>query len=86
MLNSNESVKVAHLQKLANQSILNGALANISFNKSQKNFGRLIKRGTFYSNKKKKKKKKNRDMSSEKYILLDLAKHFFRNAKEQQSC
>ena len=58
MLNSNESVKVAHLQKLANQSILNGALANISFNKSQKNFGRLIKRGTFYSNKKKKEKEK----------------------------
>ena len=25
-------------------------------------------------------------MGSEKYILLDLAKHFFRNAKEQQSC
>ena len=26
MLNSNEPIKVAHLQKLTNQSILNGAL------------------------------------------------------------
>ena len=26
MLNSNEPIKVAHLQKLANQSVLNGAL------------------------------------------------------------
>ena len=26
MFNSNEPVKVAHLQKLANQSLLNGAL------------------------------------------------------------
>ena len=26
MLNSNEPIKVAHLQKLANQSLLNGAL------------------------------------------------------------
>ena len=28
MLNSNEPIKVAHLQKLANQSMLNGALRN----------------------------------------------------------
>ena len=28
MLNLNEPVKVAHLQKLANQSMLNGALRN----------------------------------------------------------
>ena len=27
MLNSSEPIKVAHLQKLANQSMLNGALA-----------------------------------------------------------
>ena len=26
MFNSNETIKVAHLQKLANQSLLNGAL------------------------------------------------------------
>ena len=47
ILNSNEPIKVAHLQKLANQSILNGALAiemvNNSLSESKKNFGRLIK-------------------------------------------
>ena len=51
MLNSNDPVKVALLQKLANQSIFNGALViemlYYSFNESQKNFGRLIKRGMF---------------------------------------
>ena len=50
MLNSNEPVKVSHLQKLANQSILNGALViemvYNSFYESKKNFGRLIKQGT----------------------------------------
>ena len=48
MLNSNEPIKVARLQNAANQSTLNGALViemvNIYFSKSQKNFGRLIKR------------------------------------------
>ena len=48
MLNSNEPIKVAHLQKLANQSMLNGELVtemfNHSFSESKKNFGRLIKR------------------------------------------
>ena len=48
MLNSNNPIKVAHLQKLANQSILDGALViemvNNSFNESQKNFVHLIKR------------------------------------------
>ena len=48
MLNSNEPIKVAHLQKLANQSILNGALeieiVNNSFSESKKS---LDKRGTF---------------------------------------
>ena len=47
ILNSNEPIKVAHLQKLANQSILNGALAiemvNNSLSESKKNFGRSIK-------------------------------------------
>ena len=47
-LNSNEPIKVAHLQKLANQSVLNGALViekwlNNSFSESKKNFCRLIK-------------------------------------------
>ena len=48
MFNSNEPIKVAHLQKLANQSIQNGALViemvNNSFSESKKNFGRLVKR------------------------------------------
>ena len=48
MLNSNEPVKAAHLQKLANQSMLNGALVTAMvnnsfttlFGESNKNFGR----------------------------------------------
>ena len=51
MLNSNEPIKDAHLQKLANQSLLNGALMmeieNNSFSESKKNFSRLIKRKKF---------------------------------------
>ena len=51
MLNSNEPVKVTLLPKLANQSILNGALVigmeYNSFYESKKNFGRLIKQGRF---------------------------------------
>ena len=41
MLNSNKPIKVAHLQKLANQSMLRGALViemvKISFSESKKN-------------------------------------------------
>ena len=44
MLNSNEPIKVAHLQKLANQSMFYGALViemvNYGFSESKKNFGR----------------------------------------------
>ena len=48
MLNSNEPIKDAHLQKLANQSMLNGALMiELAFSENKKNFGRLKKRGTF---------------------------------------
>ena len=51
MFSSNEPIKVAHLQKLANQSLLNGALVmeivNNSFSESKKNFSRLIKRKNF---------------------------------------
>ena len=51
MLVSNKPIKVAGLQKLANQLMLNGALViqmvKNSFSESKKNFGRLIKRGTF---------------------------------------
>ena len=42
MLNSNEPIKVAQLQKLANQSVLNGTpvteMVNNSFTESKKNF------------------------------------------------
>ena len=55
MFNLNEPIKVAHLQKLANQSLLNDALVmeivNNSFSESKKNFSRLIKRKS--SNRKK---------------------------------
>ena len=55
MFNSNEPIKVAHLQKLANQSLLNGALVmemvNNSFSESKKTFGRLMKWKKFYSKK-----------------------------------
>ena len=55
MFNSNESIKVAHLQKLTNQPMLNSALViemvNNCFGGSKRNFGRLIKRETFYSKK-----------------------------------
>ena len=51
MLNSTEPIKVADLQKLANQSMLNGAfmikMVNNSFSESNNKFGCLIKRGTF---------------------------------------
>ena len=47
MLNSNKPIKVAHLQKLANQSMLNGTsvleIVNNSFSENKKTFGRLIK-------------------------------------------
>ena len=48
MLNSNETIKVTHLQKLTNQSVLNGAFViekwlNNFFSESKKNFKRLIK-------------------------------------------
>ena len=46
MLISNEPIKVADLQKVANQLMLNGALV-ISLSESKKNFGRLIKLETF---------------------------------------
>ena len=47
MFEPNEPIKVAHLQKLANQSLLNGALVveiNNSFSESKTSFGLLIKR------------------------------------------
>ena len=54
MFKTNEPIKrakVIHLQKLANQSMFDGALVietvSNSFSESKKNFGRLIKRETF---------------------------------------
>ena len=51
MLNSNEPIKVALLQKLANQSMLSSTLViemvNNAFSESNKNFGHSRKRGTF---------------------------------------
>ena len=51
MFKSNEQIKVAHFQKLANQLMLNDALVlemmSNSFSESKKNFGRLIKQETF---------------------------------------
>ena len=51
MFETDEPIKFAHLQKLANQSLLNGALVmemvNNSFSESKKNFGCLIKRKKF---------------------------------------
>ena len=61
MLNSNNPIKVAHPQILANQSLLNSALlmemVSNSFSESisKENYGALIKR-------KKIKSKKNKDM------------------------
>ena len=55
ILNSNEPIKATHRQKLANQSMLNGALVtemvNNSLSESEKNFGSLIKQETFESKK-----------------------------------
>ena len=51
MYKTNQLINVIHLQKLANQSMLNGALVieivSNSFCESKENFGRLIKLGTF---------------------------------------
>ena len=48
MLNSNEPIKVAHVQKLAKRLMLNGGLVTEMVSnyvsQSKKNFGRLIKR------------------------------------------
>ena len=45
MFKINEQIKVLHLQKLANQSMLNGALVievvSNSFNESKKNLGHM---------------------------------------------
>ena len=51
MFKTNQPIKAINLQKLANQSILNGALViefvSNSFSESKKNFGHLIKLGNW---------------------------------------
>ena len=51
IFNSNKPIKVAHVQKLVNQSILNDTLViemvNNSSSESMKNFECFIKRETF---------------------------------------
>ena len=51
MFKSNEPIKVVHLHRLANQSLLDGAhvmeMINNSFSERKKNFGRLIKGKNF---------------------------------------
>ena len=69
----------AHLQKLANQSKLNGALVieliNSSFNKTKKNFDSLIKWGRIHSNKKERKKEKKKVWAVKKDFRINLAKY-----------
>ena len=65
MFNSNEPIKAPHLQKLANQSMLNGAfvieMVNNSFSETKRNFG---------ENRPNRPKKK--DIASEKYTSTRL--------------
>ena len=69
MFNSIESTKVAHFQKLTNQSMLNGALVlemiNNFFSESKKNF-LIEKRETFQKKNKERKKKKCEKRSNRK--------------------
>ena len=70
--NPNEPIKVAQLQKLANQSILNGThvieMVNNSFSESKKNFSRLKKRETFQP-------KKTKIWAVKNIFALDFAKY-----------
>ena len=59
LLNSNKPVKVAHLQKLTNQSMLNG----------KQFFQWKLEKLWLFD------KSRNRDEVSGKYILLDFAKY-----------
>ena len=85
MLNSNKPIKVAHLQKLANQSMLNGTLmiemVNNSFSESKKKLvifdkarNALIKKIEIWAVKK---------YISTRFRLISI---LFRRAKEQQNC
>ena len=79
MLNSNDPIEVALLQKLANQSVLNCTLViemvDNSFSEIKKNFGRLIKWGMFLW------RKKNEIWAVKNTFLLDFANSLFRSEK-----
>ena len=85
MLISNEPIKVAHLQKLANQSIVNGALVikmvTVLLVKTRKT---LV---VWWSKERSNKKKGNEDMGSENFISTRFRyiPKSFRRAKEQES-
>ena len=84
MFHLSEPIKVAHLQKLTSQSMLNGALVieivNNSFSESKKNFGRLIKRETF-------KWIKIKIWAVKNIFPLDFVKYLsYSKCKRQQSC
>ena len=82
MLNSNEPIKVARLQKVS-QSI------NVEWHTCKRKFFQWKLEKLWSFNKASNVLiEKNKDMGNEKYILLDFAKYltFFRSAKEHQSC
>ena len=86
MLISNEPIKVAQLQKLANQSIVNGALVmeivTILLVKARKT---LV---VWWSKERSNRKKKwNKDMGSENFISarFHYMPKLFRGAKEQEN-
>ena len=86
MLNSDEPIKFAHLQKLANQ-LIEWCTCNenvkMFFQWKQEKFGLFDKPRNILT-------KKIWYMGREKYALLDFAKYprskFFRSVKENQSC
>ena len=75
MLNSNEPIKVLHLQKLANQSILNGTLVKFFQWKQEKLWSFDKARNVLI----RKKKKKSRYMGSKKICSIS---KLLRSAKE----
>ena len=82
MLNSNEPIKAAYLQKLVGQSMLNGTLVIEMTNNSLSE-----KHLSFHKARNVLIEKKNRYMGSEKYISIRFqqSSKLIRRAKEQQS-
>ena len=75
MLNSNEPIKVSHLQELANQSMLNGALVKTILSVKARKIWLFDKTSNALI------EKNNRDMGSEKYILLEVFQKCKRTTK-----